>query len=177
MRSATRWWTASSGISGIRRSIRTATRFRVPMARLPQSESGYRHLASCREGERFRLMRVADQSPEFLRYLSSIRPAVGSRRSHGFEPFRVGRRERERGGSSHVAWTRGGTKNPGRSEVISAAQRSFQFPVNLNFRDWMGVYRESVDSRPFDRADSRTVQIGSRATRRRRMRGPRNGEL
>jgi DtxR family transcriptional regulator, Mn-dependent transcriptional regulator len=42
-----------------------------------QSESGYRHLAACREGERFRLMRVADQSPEFLRYLSSTGLPLG----------------------------------------------------------------------------------------------------
>ena len=42
-----------------------------PDGRMARSRrgSGYRHLAACREGERFRLMRVADQSPEFLRYL------------------------------------------------------------------------------------------------------------
>jgi DtxR family transcriptional regulator, Mn-dependent transcriptional regulator len=42
-----------------------------------RSVSGYRHLAACREGERFRLMRVADQSPEFLRYLSSTGLPLG----------------------------------------------------------------------------------------------------
>jgi DtxR family transcriptional regulator, Mn-dependent transcriptional regulator len=35
-------------------------------------------LASCREGENFRLVRVLDQSPEFLRYLSAADLSPGS---------------------------------------------------------------------------------------------------
>jgi DtxR family Mn-dependent transcriptional regulator len=35
-------------------------------------------LAACAEGERFRLVRVVDQSPEFLRYLTTADLALGS---------------------------------------------------------------------------------------------------
>jgi DtxR family Mn-dependent transcriptional regulator len=37
-----------------------------------------RLLADCRAGEKFRLARVLDQSPEFLRYLSETRLALGT---------------------------------------------------------------------------------------------------
>jgi DtxR family Mn-dependent transcriptional regulator len=35
-------------------------------------------LAACAEGERFRLVRVVDQSPEFLRYLTTVDLSLGS---------------------------------------------------------------------------------------------------
>ncbi len=35
-------------------------------------------LATCRDGERFRLVRVMDQSPEFLRYLSAAEMQPGT---------------------------------------------------------------------------------------------------
>jgi DtxR family transcriptional regulator, Mn-dependent transcriptional regulator len=35
-------------------------------------------LATCAEGEKFRLMRVVDQSPEFLRYLTTVDLSLGS---------------------------------------------------------------------------------------------------
>ena len=37
-----------------------------------------RSLAACGEGETFRLVRVIDQSPEFLRYLTTAELSVGT---------------------------------------------------------------------------------------------------
>ncbi len=48
-----------------RRPIRTATRSRRPTARSPRRPTG--RWSECAAGERFRVARVIDQSPEFLR--------------------------------------------------------------------------------------------------------------
>jgi DtxR family Mn-dependent transcriptional regulator len=43
----------------------------IPRADLSVAETSDRTLAACSEGEKFRLQRVVDQSPEFLRFLTA----------------------------------------------------------------------------------------------------------
>lgn len=43
----------------------------IPRADLSVAETSDRTLAACQEGEKFRLQRVVDQSPEFLRFLTA----------------------------------------------------------------------------------------------------------
>jgi DtxR family Mn-dependent transcriptional regulator len=50
----------------------------IPKADLSLEEPHYRSLAACAEGDRFCLVRVADQSPEFLRYLTSAGLTLGT---------------------------------------------------------------------------------------------------
>lgn len=45
---------------------------------VPAQQANYRSLAACREGQQFRLVRVADQSPDFLRYLTSSGLPLGT---------------------------------------------------------------------------------------------------
>jgi DtxR family transcriptional regulator, Mn-dependent transcriptional regulator len=51
----------------------------IPRADLSVASMPTRSLAGCNEGEKFRLVRVIDQSPEFLRYLTTAELAVGAR--------------------------------------------------------------------------------------------------
>lgn len=50
----------------------------IPRADLSLQATPTRSLAACGEGEMFRLVRVIDQSPEFLRYLTTAELSVGS---------------------------------------------------------------------------------------------------
>lgn len=50
----------------------------IPRADLSVPVPATRSLAGCREGEKFRLVRVTDQSPEFLRYLSAAELSPGT---------------------------------------------------------------------------------------------------
>ena len=67
-----------------RRSTRTETRFPAPTGRSP-SPRGYRSL-NVRAGSRFRVVRVVDQDPAFLRYLSEMWTRPARRRTDPGEP-------------------------------------------------------------------------------------------
>ncbi len=49
----------------------------IPRADLSLAEPSYRSLAACSEGEEFRLQRVIDQSPDFLRFLTASGLSLG----------------------------------------------------------------------------------------------------
>jgi DtxR family Mn-dependent transcriptional regulator len=49
----------------------------IPRADLTVAETSDRTLAACGEGEKFRLQRVVDQSPEFLRFLTASGLSLG----------------------------------------------------------------------------------------------------
>jgi len=49
----------------------------IPRADGSVISPSYRSLAMCHEGDRFRLVRVVDQSPDFLRYLTAAGLPLG----------------------------------------------------------------------------------------------------
>jgi DtxR family Mn-dependent transcriptional regulator len=53
----------------------------IPKADGTMAEAADRPLAECAAGDRFRIARVIDQSPDFLRHLSQIGLAIGARGS------------------------------------------------------------------------------------------------
>jgi DtxR family Mn-dependent transcriptional regulator len=53
----------------------------IPQADGTVAPAADRSLAQCAEGERFRIARVVDQSPEFLRYLTETGLAIGAQGS------------------------------------------------------------------------------------------------
>ncbi len=72
----------------------------IPKADGTVKTSSNRTLADCRQGERFRLARVIDQSPDFLRYLSEAGLLLGAegqllahRREAGVVTVRIGQVE------------------------------------------------------------------------------------
>ncbi len=89
-------------VLGIRKSTPTATRFHVRMARFAASRiTGTWRPA--RRGRRFRLMRVTDQSPDFLRYLTQSGLPLGTEGRVVSESLGGGRGERG-GGRQVTRW-------------------------------------------------------------------------
>ena len=86
-----RWSTASTPTSAIRRPTRTAIRSRKPTARSPRPPTG--RSPNVPPGERFRVARVIDQSPEFLAL--PVAGGPGNRRPRLARRQRVAARQRD----------------------------------------------------------------------------------